>query len=59
MPVDRMDRFGASVTAIDQRIGDDAVDLLVHLIRNECVNDGTVESGHEDAERRRARPTIS
>ena len=42
--------------------GDDAmiaeaksVDLLSHLIRNECVNDGTPESGHEIAQRRPAR----
>jgi len=27
---------------------DDATDLLQHLIRNACVNDGTVGSGHED-----------
>ncbi|HEU5286833.1 MAG TPA: M20/M25/M40 family metallo-hydrolase [Candidatus Limnocylindria bacterium] len=26
---------------------DETTDLLQHLIRNECVNDGTVESGHE------------
>ncbi len=26
---------------------DEAVDLLQHLIRNECVNDGTPASGHE------------
>ena len=26
---------------------EETTDLLQHLIRNECVNDGTVESGHE------------
>ena len=26
---------------------DETTDLLQHLIRNECVNDGTPESGHE------------
>jgi acetylornithine deacetylase/succinyl-diaminopimelate desuccinylase-like protein len=26
---------------------DEVTDLLQHLIRNQCVNDGTVESGHE------------
>jgi acetylornithine deacetylase/succinyl-diaminopimelate desuccinylase-like protein len=26
---------------------DEATDLLQHLIRNRCVNDGTAESGHE------------
>ena len=26
----------------------EATDLLQHLIRNQCVNDGTPESGHED-----------
>jgi acetylornithine deacetylase/succinyl-diaminopimelate desuccinylase-like protein len=26
---------------------DEATDLLQHLIRNQCVNDGTVASGHE------------
>jgi acetylornithine deacetylase/succinyl-diaminopimelate desuccinylase-like protein len=31
---------GASLTA-------EVTDLLQHLIRNACVNDGTVESGHE------------
>ena len=30
----------------DQLTGE-AVDLLQHLIRNECVNDGTAASGHE------------
>src|SRR4051794_11517271 len=25
----------------------EVTDLLQHLIRNECVNDGTTESGHE------------
>jgi len=27
---------------------DEATDLLQHLIRNACVNDGTADSGHED-----------
>ena len=26
---------------------DEVTDLLQHLIRNACVNDGTLESGHE------------
>jgi len=29
-------------------LADTTTDLLQQLIRNECVNDGTVESGHED-----------
>ena len=29
-------------------IVDEATDLLQHLIRNACVNDGTADSGHED-----------
>src|ERR1700755_1830276 len=28
-------------------VRDEVTDLLQHLIRNACVNDGTVESGHE------------
>jgi len=28
-------------------LSDEVTDLLQHLIRNACVNDGTVESGHE------------
>jgi len=35
------------VTLDDKQIADEAVDLLAHLIRNECVNDGTPESGFE------------
>ncbi|HET9729483.1 MAG TPA: M20/M25/M40 family metallo-hydrolase [Acidimicrobiia bacterium] len=31
----------------DEAIGNEAADLLVHLIRNACVNDGTPESGYE------------
>ncbi len=31
----------------EHRARDDATDLLVHLIRNACVNDGTRESGFE------------
>ncbi len=31
----------------DEQIAGEAVDLLAHLIRNECVNDGTPESGFE------------
>ena len=26
---------------------EETTDLLQHLIRNECVNDGTLSSGHE------------
>ncbi len=29
------------------RLAEETVDLLRHMIRNECVNDGTAESGHE------------
>ena len=32
---------------VDALLGE-VTELLQHLIRNECVNDGTVESGHED-----------
>ena len=28
-------------------MSDEVTDLLQHLIRNECVNDGTATSGHE------------
>ena len=28
-------------------LADSTIDLLQHLIRNECVNDGTAESGNE------------
>jgi acetylornithine deacetylase/succinyl-diaminopimelate desuccinylase-like protein len=31
----------------DARTGREAGDLLQHLIRNRCVNDGTADSGHE------------
>ena len=31
----------------DGTLAGEATDLLQHLIRNECVNDGTVASGHE------------
>jgi acetylornithine deacetylase/succinyl-diaminopimelate desuccinylase-like protein len=33
--------------ATEQTRTDEATDLLQHLIRNQCVNDGTVESGQE------------
>ena len=36
------------MTQLDDRaLTDETVDLLTHLIRNACVNDGTVESGFE------------
>ena len=36
------------MTQLDDRaLADESADLLVHLIRNACVNDGTVESGFE------------
>lgn len=35
------------MTFTDPDIADQSVDLLAHLIRNECVNDGTPESGFE------------
>jgi acetylornithine deacetylase/succinyl-diaminopimelate desuccinylase-like protein len=35
------------VTATDTEIANESVDLLSQLIRNECVNDGTPESGFE------------
>jgi acetylornithine deacetylase/succinyl-diaminopimelate desuccinylase-like protein len=31
----------------DSAVAEESVDLLAHLIRNECVNDGTAESGFE------------
>ena len=31
----------------DEDPSDEATDVLQHLIRNACVNDGSVESGHE------------
>jgi acetylornithine deacetylase/succinyl-diaminopimelate desuccinylase-like protein len=35
------------MTATDVEIANESVDLLSQLIRNECVNDGTPESGFE------------
>jgi len=35
------------MTFTDPDIADQSVDLLAHLIRNKCVNDGTPESGFE------------
>ncbi|HEY5076493.1 MAG TPA: M20/M25/M40 family metallo-hydrolase, partial [Acidimicrobiia bacterium] len=35
------------MTATDTELANESVDLLSQLIRNECVNDGTPESGHE------------
>ena len=35
------------MTATDIEIANESVDLLAQLIRNECVNDGTPESGFE------------
>jgi acetylornithine deacetylase/succinyl-diaminopimelate desuccinylase-like protein len=34
-------------TATDEQLGREVGDLLQHLIRNACVNDGTDDSGHE------------
>ena len=31
----------------DATLAKESADLLAHLIRNECVNDGTPESGYE------------
>ena len=36
-----------AVTSSDRALTNEAADLLRHLIRNECVNDGTPMSGHE------------
>jgi acetylornithine deacetylase/succinyl-diaminopimelate desuccinylase-like protein len=40
-----------SSTAIDsdEQVGREVGDLLQHLIRNACVNDGTPDSGHESS----------
>ena len=35
------------MTATDTELGKETADLLAHLIRNQCVNDGTPESGFE------------
>jgi acetylornithine deacetylase/succinyl-diaminopimelate desuccinylase-like protein len=35
------------MTADDATIAKESSDLLAHLIRNACVNDGTPESGYE------------
>jgi acetylornithine deacetylase/succinyl-diaminopimelate desuccinylase-like protein len=35
------------MTATDTELANESADLLAQLIRNECVNDGTPESGHE------------
>jgi len=35
------------MTATDTEVANESVDLLAQLIRNECVNDGTPESGYE------------
>ena len=40
--------FGTTPTLVDvPDLVDDVTDLLQHLIRNACVNDGNVASGHE------------
>jgi acetylornithine deacetylase/succinyl-diaminopimelate desuccinylase-like protein len=45
--IDGIDGLGCGpVTAETSRTAE-ATDLLQHLIRNQCVNDGTVDSGHE------------
>ena len=38
---------GVVMTATDTELANESVDLLSQLIRNECVNDGTPESGFE------------
>src|SRR5579871_2131532 len=35
------------VTLTDPEVANESADLLAHLIRNACVNDGTPESGYE------------
>src|SRR5437763_10810371 len=35
------------MSATDTQLANESVDLLSQLIRNECVNDGTPESGFE------------
>jgi acetylornithine deacetylase/succinyl-diaminopimelate desuccinylase-like protein len=35
------------MSAADTELANESADLLAQLIRNECVNDGTAESGHE------------
>jgi acetylornithine deacetylase/succinyl-diaminopimelate desuccinylase-like protein len=35
------------MTLTDPELARESTDLLAHLIRNECVNDGTPLSGHE------------
>ncbi|HTL85376.1 MAG TPA: M20/M25/M40 family metallo-hydrolase [Acidimicrobiia bacterium] len=35
------------MSATDVELANESVDLLAHLIRNQCVNDGTPESGFE------------
>ena len=41
-------RVGRGMTLLDDgAVANESVDLLAHLIRNECVNDGTAESGFE------------
>jgi acetylornithine deacetylase/succinyl-diaminopimelate desuccinylase-like protein len=36
-----------TATGTDAQLGREVGDLLQHLIRNACVNDGTADSGHE------------
>lgn len=45
------------MTAIDQ-LTEETVELLQALIRNQCVNDGTPESGHEDRSARLLRDEL-
>ena len=40
-------RTQRTISIVHEDATDEVVDLLQHLIRNACVNDGTVESGHE------------
>ena len=41
-------RDAGAVTDVDLDLQNESVELLQQLIRNQCVNDGTPESGNED-----------
>ena len=43
-----MERRFAYAASVNDDATDEATDLLQHLIRNACVNDGDVASGHEN-----------
>lgn len=52
------DAQGANVATSIDKLTQETVELLQQLIRNQCVNDGTPESGHEDRSARLLRDEL-